>query len=88
MEEIEELKEEEIHYAFTYDDYGKISGLYVMDADGSNVVNLTHRSLGLDREAAWSPDGKKIAFAFKKDKNWDICTMDISHEQSCCFLRA
>src|SRR5207248_3107395 len=37
--------------------------IYVMDADGSNVKQLTN-SKGTDRSRApaWSPDGKKIVF--------------------------
>ena len=35
--------------------------LFVMDADGSNVVNLTN-SPAFERNPEWSPDGKKIAF--------------------------
>jgi Tol biopolymer transport system component len=34
-------------------------GLFVMDADGRNVRQLTN---GADVEPAWSPDGSKIAF--------------------------
>jgi dipeptidyl aminopeptidase/acylaminoacyl peptidase len=35
--------------------------VYLMDADGSNQTRLTFAS-GNDGEAAWSPDGTKIAF--------------------------
>lgn len=35
--------------------------VYVMNADGSNLVNLTNNAAH-DREPAWSPDGSKIAF--------------------------
>ena len=40
--------------------------LYVMDADGSNAVRLTHNR-GEDRTPSWSPDGRRIAFA--SDRN-------------------
>ena len=35
--------------------------IYVMHADGSNVVRLTQHP-SIDTEPAWSPDGTKIAF--------------------------
>ena len=44
--------------AFTSDRAG-VPGIFVMNADGSNVVQLTSDG---DWEPAWSPDGKKIAF--------------------------
>lgn len=37
------------------------SDVYVMDADGRNVVNLTHHPAG-DWYPVWSPDGEEIAF--------------------------
>jgi len=36
--------------------------IYVMQADGSAVTNVTHDAAS-DRYATWSPDGAKIAFA-------------------------
>ena len=39
---------------------GQSSEIYVMDADGSNVIQVT--SEGSAREPAWGPDGHTIAF--------------------------
>ncbi len=36
--------------------------IFVMDANGSGVVNLTNTEERTERNAAWSPDGTKIAF--------------------------
>jgi dipeptidyl aminopeptidase/acylaminoacyl peptidase len=39
-----------------------LSAIYVMDADGSNLIRLSQRD-SYDREPAWSPDGRRIAYA-------------------------
>jgi len=36
--------------------------IYVMNADGSDPVNLTQQITLVDREPTWSPDGSRIAF--------------------------
>ena len=52
--------------------------LYTMNADGSNVINLTY-SPATERMPACSPDGKKIAFeAFdRKDQEGEIRATDV-----------
>ncbi len=38
------------------------SKIYLMNADGSELLALTKRSPGRKRSLAWSPDGRKLAF--------------------------
>jgi Tol biopolymer transport system component len=49
--------------------------IYLMDPDGSNMVQLTE---GPDRDtdAAWSPDGRRIAFTGWRGTNLDIYVID------------
>ena len=44
--------------------------IYVMDADGSNVRQLTNNPAP-DWSPAWSPDGTRIAFARLRDGYFD-----------------
>ena len=48
--------------------------IYIMDADGSNVVNLTNNSVE-DRKASWSPDGTKIVYSSGVSGFFEIFTM-------------
>lgn len=50
--------------------------VYVMDADGSNPVNLSNNAAQFDFGPSWSPDGSKIAFASSRDGNLEIYVMD------------
>jgi TolB protein len=45
---------------FTSD--GRFEGIFLMNADGSGQSLLVNRSTIFDGEAAWSPDGRQIAF--------------------------
>ncbi len=49
--------------------------IYVMDADGSNVRNLTQHP-GLDGSPDWSPDGKQILFLSNRDGGINTYVMD------------
>jgi hypothetical protein len=51
--------------------------IYVMNADGSNIRQLTHNTLW-DEGPAWSPDGTKLAFSSgADDAHLDIWTMNV-----------
>jgi len=54
---------------------GAQAEIWVMDADGDNVRQLT-ANLGQDTEPAWHPNGGRIAFASSRDGGSDICVMD------------
>jgi Tol biopolymer transport system component len=50
--------------------------IYIMNADGSGVTQLTHTSAAAERQPAWSPDGKKLAFVSNRVGNDEIYTMN------------
>ena len=49
--------------------------VYVMDADGTNPINLTNH-LATDGSPDWSPDGRRIAFSSNRDGNSDVYVME------------
>ncbi|MCC6569641.1 MAG: PD40 domain-containing protein [Anaerolineales bacterium] len=48
--------------------------MYVMNADGTDLVNLTNKLGGGDQ--AWSPDSTKIAFVSGRDGDSEIYIVD------------
>ena len=50
-------------------------GIYVMNDDGSNPINLTQSPDGGDWSPDWSPDGSRIAFNSRRDGNEEIYVM-------------
>jgi Tol biopolymer transport system component len=60
--------------AFTSDQNGNYE-IYVMNADGSALTNLTNNS-ALDSSLSWSPDGRRIAFSSNRDGNPDFYVMN------------
>ena len=49
--------------------------IYVMDADGGNLRNLTNNRQD-DYSPSWSPDGERIAFSSNRDGDFEIYVMD------------
>ena len=49
--------------------------IYVINADGSNMVRLTNNPF-VDDMPAWSPDGNKVAFGSNRDGNTEIYVMN------------
>jgi TolB protein len=47
-----------------------------MNADGSNVVNVTN-SVVAEYQPTWSPDGTQLAFISFDDGNGDIFVIDL-----------
>jgi Tol biopolymer transport system component len=50
--------------------------IYVMNADGTNVIRLTNDQ-ARDSQPSWSPDGKRIAFARRDSGTSDIYVMNV-----------
>ena len=50
--------------------------VYLMDEDGSNLVNLTQNP-AYDGTPDWSPDGKRLAFTSEREGNPDVHIMDL-----------
>ncbi len=61
------------------DDRGGNCGIWVMQPGGFDRANLTSDSS--DTAAAWSSDGTRIAFASRRDGNWELYLVEIATGQ-------
>jgi TolB protein len=52
--------------------------LFVMDADGSNIRQVTHDVSGIGGRSSWSPDGKKLVFYAGPRGDRDIYVVEIA----------
>ena len=55
--------------------------LFLIDADGSHLRQLTTNDVGGDYDPAWSPDGRTIVFGRNSGGRSDIWQVDVSSEQ-------
>lgn len=46
--------------------------IWVMNADGTHLENITRTPAADEWTPAWSPDGSSIAFASNRDGNWEL----------------
>lgn len=57
-------------------DWGGNSQIYVMNADGSELVSISYTVSPWDHRPVWSPDSKKIAFLSYRDGYYKIYTIN------------
>ena len=60
---------------------GKYLGLFIMPSAGGKSLPLAVTKDGHTEGAAWSPDGKKIAFTRTQGRNFDIWIMEFDNEK-------
>jgi len=61
---------------------GGAADIFLMNADGSNRLNLT-KSAAAEMEPSWSPDGTKLLFSryISEATHWDIWSMNLDGTQ-------
>lgn len=66
--------------AFVSNRRGGVDNLFVMNADGSNVIQLTERE-GANTDPTWSPDSTRIAFVSTRTGDSEIFILDLNSEE-------
>ncbi|OUC12326.1 MAG: hypothetical protein B0A82_22890 [Alkalinema sp. CACIAM 70d] len=61
--------------------------LYVMDANGTNLTQLTHGG-GLKLFPTWSPDSRSIAYMSNQEGSHDLYVVDVATRQSYRLTRS
>ena len=57
-------------------DAGGSLDVFRVDADGSDITNLSNSPGVFDAFSAWSPDGQRIVYSSNLDGNFELYTMD------------
>ena len=64
--------------AFVVEQDDNNSDLYVIDANGANLTQLT-TAQGQDQHPSWSPDGNQIAFSTERDGQFEIYVYNLNN---------
>ncbi|MFH1228563.1 MAG: hypothetical protein V1701_11765 [Planctomycetota bacterium] len=61
--------------------FGKTE-IYVVNANGTNLRQVTENAEGVDSPLSWSPDGAEIVYSSLKNNSWNIYTVEVATGQT------